>query len=61
MDEHEFASQVLVIVDEAAYRNAASRVSTIHLADAVCSISIVCKRFLPSLLAVPSWKARTFL
>ena len=32
MDEHELASQVLAIVDEAAYRNAATRVSTIHLA-----------------------------
>jgi hydrogenase nickel incorporation protein HypA/HybF len=32
MDEHELASQVLAIVDEAAYRNAATRVSTVRLA-----------------------------
>jgi hydrogenase nickel incorporation protein HypA/HybF len=32
MDEHEVASQVLAAVDEAAYRNAATRVTTVHLA-----------------------------
>ncbi len=32
MDEHELASQVLAAVDEAAYRNSATRISTVHLA-----------------------------
>ena len=32
MDEHELASQVLAILDEAAYRNSATRISTVHLA-----------------------------
>jgi hydrogenase nickel incorporation protein HypA/HybF len=32
MDEHELASQVLAAVDDAAYRNSATRISTVHLA-----------------------------
>jgi hydrogenase nickel incorporation protein HypA/HybF len=32
MDEHELASQVLAAVDDAAYRNSVSRISTVHLA-----------------------------
>ena len=32
MDEHELASQVLAAVDEAAYRNSATRISAVHLA-----------------------------
>src|SRR5947207_15996275 len=32
MDEHEVASQVLAAVDNAAYRNSATRISTVHLA-----------------------------
>jgi hydrogenase nickel incorporation protein HypA/HybF len=32
MDEHELASQILAAVDDAAYRNAATRVATVHLA-----------------------------
>jgi hydrogenase nickel incorporation protein HypA/HybF len=32
MDERELASQVLAAVDEAAFRNSATRVSTVHLA-----------------------------
>src|SRR5207302_9820610 len=32
MDEHEVASQVLAAVDNAAYRNSATRIPTVHLA-----------------------------
>ena len=32
MDEHEVASQVLAAVDNAAYRNSATRISSVHLA-----------------------------
>jgi hydrogenase nickel incorporation protein HypA/HybF len=32
MDEHELASQVLAAVDDAAYRNSATRISAVHLA-----------------------------
>ena len=32
MDEHEVVSQVLAAVDNAAYRNSATRISTVHLA-----------------------------
>jgi hydrogenase nickel incorporation protein HypA/HybF len=32
MDEHELANQVLSAVDDAAYRNSATRVATVHLA-----------------------------
>jgi hydrogenase nickel incorporation protein HypA/HybF len=32
MDEHELVSQVLAAVDDAAYRNSATRVATVHLA-----------------------------
>ena len=32
MDERELAGQVLAAVDEAAYRNAATRITTVHLA-----------------------------
>jgi hydrogenase nickel incorporation protein HypA/HybF len=32
MDEHELASQVLAAVDDAAYRNSATRIATVHLA-----------------------------
>jgi hydrogenase nickel incorporation protein HypA/HybF len=32
MDEHELASQVLAAVDDAAYRNSATRISTVRLA-----------------------------
>jgi hydrogenase nickel incorporation protein HypA/HybF len=32
MDEHEVASQVLAAVDNAAYRNSATRISAVHLA-----------------------------
>ena|SRR5690242_5026636 len=32
MDEHELASQVLAAVDDAAYRNSATRILAVHLA-----------------------------
>jgi hydrogenase nickel incorporation protein HypA/HybF len=32
MDEHELASQVLAAVDDAAYRNSATRIAAVHLA-----------------------------
>jgi hydrogenase nickel incorporation protein HypA/HybF len=38
MDEHELASQVLAAVDDAAYRNSASRISTVHLAVGGCRV-----------------------